>query len=67
MFGDLTRFRTQSGVEGGLAAASLVAWEFHLHACALEDIHHGFADFREEAIHKAGDEKLNGTHIVILT
>ena len=67
MLCDLARFRPHSGVEGRLAAAGLVAWKFHLHARALENVDHGFADFREEAIHKTGDEKLNSTHGFILT
>src|ERR1700690_2642128 len=62
MFRDLTRIRSQSGIERGLSATSLATRKINLHASLLQNIHHRFSNFGKETIHKAGDEELNGLH-----
>jgi len=62
MLCDLARFGPQSGIEGWWPQQVWSRGNSHLPRPRAGNVDHGFADFREEAIHKTGDEKLNSTH-----
>ena len=67
MFGDGVGVFSQARVEGRLSAAGLLAGEIHTYAEAVKNVHDGLTRLREEGIDEAGDEKLDGGHLSILS
>jgi hypothetical protein len=66
VFGNTSRVGTQSGIEQRLAAACLVAREFHAYARSPQHAHAGLPDLREERIYEARDEELSSSHASIV-
>lgn len=59
MAGDFSRSDPIAGIEGGLAAAGLVVWEFDGHAEVFEDFDSGAGDIVIESIAEAGAHQEN--------